>query len=158
MGLTFTPPRQLRVEDGIEGFSCGVEIVDRWIASHARKARSAGTAVVYVTFCEGRLAGFYSLSSQSIPREGSSGWIARNVPDQIPVILLGMLGVDQRYQGCGLGHDLLLDAVRRAQSVSEQIGARAIVVDPADASARNFYVRYGFRDIPGLSRMYAKLR
>lgn len=158
MGLIFTPPRQLRVEDDVAGFSCGVEIVDSWMALRARKARVAGTAVVYATFCEGKLAGFYSLSSQSIPRESSSGWIARNAPDQIPVILLGMLGVDRRYQGCGLGHDLLLDAVRRAQAVSEQIGARAIVVDPADESARGFYMRYGFRDVPGSSRMYAKLR
>lgn len=158
MGLAFSAPRQLRPDDDLAGFSCGVSLVDGWVLRHAKKARDAGTAVVYVSFCSEGLAGFYSLSSQSIPREGASGWIARNAPDQIPVILLGMLGVDKRFQGVGLGHDLLLDAVRRAQAVASQIGARSLVVDPYDESARSFYAKYGFRDIPGTNRMYAKLR
>ena len=51
-------------------------------------------------------------------------------PAQIPVILLGMLGVDKRYQGEGFGRDLLLDAVHRAGYVSEQVGAKALIVDP----------------------------
>lgn len=87
----------------------------------------------------------------------TSGRIARNALLQIPVILLGMLGVDEAFQGQGLGRDLLLDAVRRAESVACQIGARAIVVDPIDDSARAFYERYGFRLIPRSGRMFAKL-
>lgn len=128
-----------------------------WVARRARTAREAGTAVVYVTFQGSALAGFYTLSAQSISRDEARGWLARNAPTQIPVILLGMLRVDCRYQGQGLGHDLLLDAVRRTRLIAEQIGARALVVDPIDEHARSFYMRYGFRDIPGLSRMFAKL-
>lgn len=156
--LTFEPPRQLREDDSVVGFHCGAELVDNWVAAHALKARAAGTAVVYATFCEDGLAGLYSLSSQSISRAGTSGWLARNAPEQIPVILLGMLGVDKRFQGQGLGHDLLLDAVRRAELVADQIGARAIVVDPVDEAARAFYARYGFRDMPHQVRMFARLR
>lgn len=77
-------------------------------------------------------------------------------PAQIPVILLGMLGVDKRYQGEGLGRDLLLDVVHRAGYVSEQVGAKALIVDPIDDATRAFYSRYGFRPMPGASRMYAK--
>lgn len=156
--LTFSPPRQLLPDDDVSGFRCGAAAVDAWVASRARGARASGTAVVYATFCEGSLAGFYSLSSQSVPRCETSGWLARNAPEQIPVILLGMMGVDLRFQGEGLGHDLLLDAVRRARSVSEQVGARALVADPLDASARAFYARHGFRDVPGSARVFAKLR
>lgn len=155
--LTFTAPRALREGDSVEGFSCGAPLVDDWLATRAKGARKAGTAVVYVTFCEGELAGFYTLSAQSVVRAETSGWIARNAPAHIPVILLGMMGVDRRYQGAGLGHDLLLDAVHRAQSVAEQIGARALVVDPLDEGAHKFYERYGFRDMPGTNRMFAKL-
>lgn len=158
MGLTFEAPRALTEHDDVSGFCCGVSLVDAWVRDRARGARKAGTAVVYVTYCgDGRFAGFYSLSSQSATRSDTSGWIARNAPDQIPVILLGMMGVDRSFQGCGLGHDLLLDAVRRAQSVANQIGARALVVDPVDESSRAFYLRYGFRDMPGTNRMFAKL-
>ena len=155
--LSFSKPRTLVESDVVDGFSCGVGLTDAWVAVHARRARALGAAVVYATFCQEALAGFYSLSSQSITRREVRGWLSRNAPQQIPVILLGMLGVDTRYQGIGLGHDLLLDAVRRARAVSEQIGARAIVVDPYDESAARFYAHYGFGDIPGTRRMFAKL-
>ena len=156
--VSFSKPRALAEGDSVEGFSCGTEPIDRWVATRALGAKKAGTAVVYATFAERRLAGFYSLSAQSIVRCDTSGWISRNAPEHIPVILLGMLGVDERFQGLGLGHDLLLDAVRRAQSVADQIGARAIVVDPFDDAARAFYLHHGFRDLPGTTRMFAKLR
>ncbi len=155
--IEFSVPRALREEDSVEGFSCGSPPIDDWVATRAKGARKAGTAVVYATFCEGRLAGFYTLSAQSVVRGETSGWIARNAPSNIPVILLGILGVDRRHQGEGLGHDLLLDAVRRARLVSDQVGARALVVGPLDDGARSFYARYGFRDIPGTCRMFARL-
>lgn len=155
--VVFSAPRQLEEKDVLEGFSCGVEMVDSWLSSHAKGARKAGTAVVYVSFAGPQLAGFYSLSSQSIQRGLTRGWLARNAPQQIPVILLGMLGVDIRFQKQGLGHNLLLDAVHRAQSICEHIGARALVVDPADASSRAFYTAHGFIPLPNSKRMFAKL-
>jgi ribosomal protein S18 acetylase RimI-like enzyme len=68
-----------------------------------------------------------------------------------------MLGVDRGYQGVHLGSNLLLDAVQRAGAVSSSIGARALVVDPADEASRAFYAHHGFRDIPQSQRMFAKL-
>lgn len=155
--IAFTKPRQLTSEDILDGFVSGVPLVDRWFATHAAKARKLGTAVVYLTYAESTLAGFYTLSSQSISRERASGWIARNTPEEIPVILLGMMGVDQRFQGMGLGKDLLLDAAHRASMVASEIGARALVLDPVDDAAESFYAKFGFRHIPNQNRMYAKL-
>ena len=155
--VAFTRPRILSAHDSVEGFCSGSSLIDGWVAKRARTAHRAGTAVVYATFCHEYLAGFYTLSAQSITRDTASGWIARNSSDQIPVILLGMLGVDKQWQGQGLGHDLLVDAIHRAELVAEQIGARALVVDPLDSSARAFYERHGFRPIPGSARMFAKL-
>lgn len=156
-GVGFDRPRPLQNDDDIDGFSSGTELIDRWVATRARHAREAGTAVVYASFCGKTLAGFYTLSAQSVLRASTSGWLARNAPLQIPVILLGMLGVDARYQGQGLGRDLLLDAVHRSELVAEHIGARALVVDPIDESARRFYEHFGFSPVPGSDRMFAKL-
>ena len=155
--LTFTPPRPLRAGDDVSGFRSGEPLVDSWVASRALSARRRGTAVVYATFLDGALAGFYTLSAQSVVRAEVSGWLARNAPEQVPVILLGMLGVDERWQGMGLGADLLADAARRSALVADQIGARALVVDPAGAAAA-FYERHGFRPVPGSRRMFARLR
>ena len=88
------PPRPIEEGDDISGFRSGVEKVDAWLKDRAMGARSAGSAVVYVTLHKGRVVGYYSLSAQSITRKRAMGWLGRNSPDQIPVILLGMLGVD----------------------------------------------------------------
>lgn len=90
-------------------------------------------------------------------RHDARGWLARNAPQQIPVILLGMMGVDKDFQGEGLGRNLLLDASKRALAVSAEIGAKALVVDPADEHARGLYLHCGFREIPGSGRMFARL-
>lgn len=65
-----------------------------------------------------------------------------------------MLGIDQRYQGMGLGKSLLRDAIVHAQGMSGEIGARSLLVDPADAGAADFYRRYGFRELSGTSRLF----
>ena len=156
-GVAFSKPRPLESGDSLEGFSCGLDIVDNWLHTRAKGARAAGSAVVYVSYAANKLAGFYTLSSQSMYRHDARGWLSRNVPQQIPIILLGMLGVDQSLQGMGLGRNLLLDASKRACAVSGVIGAKALVVDPATETARKLYESCGFRAIPGSTRMFAKL-
>lgn len=155
----FTRPEPLAAGEGIEDFCCGDPVVDRWVESHSKTARSRGTAVVYVTRCEGRVAGFYTLSMHSVARASvSDGWFVRNAPESVPCLLLGMLGVDRRFQGHGLGAQLLRDALERAVKIAELAGARALVVDPSNEDARAFYTRYGFVGLAGTSRMALSLK
>ena len=72
-------------------------------------------------------------------------------------ILLGMLGVDERYQGMGLGAQLLRDAILNSLKVSELAGAKALVADPTGETAPAFYRRFGFSDVPGTTRMVLRL-
>lgn len=62
----------------------------------------------------------------------------RNVFDQVPAVLLGMMGVDEEYQSAGLGADLLCDAILNASEIANLAGARTLVVDPADEDAAGF--------------------
>ena len=158
-GVTFTAPRPLSDADSLEGFSCGAGLVDAWLQTRARGARKAGTAVVYVSFeaSSRRLAGFYTLSAHCVERESTHGWMARNAPEQVPAVLLGMLGVNKPFQGMRLGSNMLLDAIHRAMGVSGTIGARALLVDPVDDASRAFYAHHGFRPLPESDRMFAKL-
>lgn len=158
MTAEFSRPVQLAAREGIEGFRCGVEIVDSWAARHATTARVRGTAVVYVSRCAGRVAGFYTLSTHSIARTDiGGGWLARNASSQVPAVLLGMLGVDEDFKGIGLGAALLRDAIINASKVAAIAGARALVVDPVDDSAAAFYARFGFSRIGDSGRMAIKL-
>jgi len=56
------------------------------------------------------------------------------------VVLLGRLAIDQLNKGQGLGSLLLIDALRRALHISEQVGIRAVVVDLIDNAAKAFYL------------------
>ena len=165
MGVSkFTRPLQLDGSMALDGFASGQEFVDGWLAKHARHAKARGSAVVYVSHRAGPdpvtepPAGFYTLSSASVERDLiGGGWLKRNAPAQVPVILLGVLGVDARYHGNGLGKMLLNDASRRAVAIADSLGAKALVVDPADEGAAAFYARFGFERIPGMSRMFMPL-
>lgn len=150
-------PRKLRDDDDLSGFSCEEAVVDTWLAKHARHACKRGTAVVYVCFdATGSLAGFYTLSAHLMDRNAMTGWLARNAPDQIPVILLGMLGVSAAHKGEGLGKQLLLDAYHRARNAADTIGAKALVVDPLSEAVAGFYLGVGFERIPGSDRLFAR--
>ena len=89
--------------------------------------------------------GFYSLAASAVEKRRVSSRVGRNMPEPIPVILLGQLAVDTDYQGRRLGSDLPIDAAQRAQAAADVIGARAIVVQAIDEQAKAFYSRFGFR-------------
>ena len=88
----------------------------------------ASRTFVSVDSDTGLVAGYYCLSASSLAREEATSNLRRNMPDPIPVILIGRLAVDERFQGLGLGFSLLQEALRKGYEVSRVIGARAFVV------------------------------
>lgn len=96
--------------------------------------------------CAGvRVVGYYSLAAGSVMQASAIGRVRRNMPEPVPVILLGRLAIDREWQGKGLGADLLRDAVLRAASAAGTIGVRAILVHAISGPAKAFYERHGFR-------------
>ncbi len=139
------PPEPLASRHDIAQFSSGVPVLDAWLRGKARLNEAKGGARTYVT-CDGdRVAGFYSLAASSVERRRVSSRVGRNMPDPIPVILLGQLAVDEAYRGRHLGSDLLIDAVRRSLAAAGTVGARAVIVQAIDERARAFYELFGFR-------------
>lgn len=154
----FTKPVQLKPGVALEGFHCGNPTIDSWVEHHAPTARRRGTAVIYASYCEGVVAGFYTLSTHSVSRADiHGGWFVRNAPESVPVVLLGMLGVDEHFKGQGLGASLLRDAIKNAMRVASLAGARALIVDPVDDSAAAFYEHFGFSRLSGTNRMALKI-
>ena len=70
------------------------------------------------------------------------------MPDPIPVVLLGRLAVDQRYQGKGIGRALFRDAGLRILSAADAIGIRGVLVHAIAEEAKAFYVALGFDPSP----------
>jgi GNAT superfamily N-acetyltransferase len=90
----------------------------------------------------------YSLAAGSLLPGAATGQVRRNMPNPVPVILLGRLAVDHAWQGKGLGSDLLRDAVLRVLAAGEAIGVRAILVHAISPEAKAFYEKHGFRPSP----------
>ena len=151
------PPQSLTQDTPVDPFDCGNSHLNAWLKHKAHKNQSNGSSRTYVTVDSenGKVLGFYSLSAFSIVRRDAHGWLSRNSPDPIPVILLGQLAVDISAQGLGLGRDLLSDALHRAERASQILGARALVTEPIDRSAAEFYERFGLRQLThGESALY----
>ena len=71
-----------------------------------------------------------------------------NMPDPIPVMVLGRLAVHLDWQKKGLGRDLLADAIRRTLQAADIAGIRAFVVHALSDKAKRFYERFGFQSSP----------
>ena len=129
-------------------FDCGNDALNDWLIKRAMKNQSSGASRTFVICQDKRVIGYYALASGSVERMVSPKAIARNMPDPIPVMVLGRLAVDTRMQGQRLGPALLKDALLRTVSVSKNVGIRAILVHAISEDARRFYLAYGFQVSP----------
>lgn len=137
-------PEPLGARHDVSQFDSGIDSLNTWLQRRARLNEVKGGARTYVA-CDGdRVIAFYSLAASSVERRRVSSRVGRNMPEPIPVILLGQLAVDVNYQGRGLGSDLLIDGGKRALRVADVIGARAIVVQAFNEEGKTFYEQFGF--------------
>ncbi|GAA4174707.1 GNAT family N-acetyltransferase [Gryllotalpicola koreensis] len=148
-------PRPLEPQDGITSFDSGEPALDSWLTDRAEKSEANQTARTYVVVDSGThtVAGYYCLSAHSVTRaEIGGGYLGRNAPEPVPVILLGRLAIDRAHQGSGLGSALLKDALLRTVGAARVIGARALLVHTINDEVAAFYVRFGFRAVPANPR------
>lgn len=93
--------------------------------------------------------GYYSISAGAIDRGNLPTHATKRFPSfPIPVARLARLAVDQKFQGRGLGEDLLLDALNRVLRASGNIGIMAVLLDAKHEKAKRFYMRYEFESLP----------
>jgi len=143
-----TAPAPLRSEHLCANFDCGNGTLNEWLVKRAFKNQSAGSSRTFVV-CEGELViGYYALATGSVERSLVASSFARNMPDPIPVIVLGRLAIDVKHQGRHIGAALLKDALSRVLAVSEHVGVRGMLVHAISEGAKHFYQQYGFQETP----------
>ena len=115
-----------------DGFRCESEALTAYIATQARQdVRRQLSARFVLTQGTPQVLGFYTLSTDSIPRTEVPAALRKTLPKsyRAPVILLGRLARDLSSRGQGLGELLLMDALLRCLWLSdESVGAMAVVV------------------------------
>ncbi len=124
-------------------FTCGYELLDNYIRKQAKQEVNRDLSACFVLIDENDIVkGYYTLSANSIKREEfSDDLVKKLLPSysELPTILLGRLAIDESIKGNGYGEKILLDALNRSLTISESMGSIAVVVDPIDEKAQNFY-------------------
>jgi len=146
--LGITAPTPISYRHAVSDFDCGQISLDDWLKKRAVKNESTGASRTFVVCDDNTVIGYYTLAVGAVTREEASGKIRRNMPEPIPVMILGRLAVDQPWQGRKIGVGMLKDAILRTLIVAEQTGIRAILVHALSEEAKRFYLQCGFHESP----------
>jgi GNAT superfamily N-acetyltransferase len=146
--MTLSAPVLLSPDHELGGFLCGAASLDDWLKRRARANQVSGASRTYVVAEGQKAVGYYCLASGALALNDAPGPVRRNMPDPVPMAILGRLAVDRSWQGRGLGVALLQDAVLRTKEAAAILGIRGLLVHAISAEARAFYEHYGFSASP----------
>lgn len=146
--MNLSAPVPLQASHQVEPFSCGEPSLDNWLKTRALKNQAAGASRCFVLCADQIVIGYYSLSAGAIGHEAAPKSMRRNMPDPLPVLLLGRLAIDRLHHNQGLGKALLRDAMLRAVYVASETGVFAMMVHALSEPAKRFYLSSGFVESP----------
>lgn len=128
-----------------QGFDCGDIALNEFLSRQAGQQQRRGFGKTYVAVAEDgtSVIGFITVSAGQVATSA--------LPSQLklprypaPMLRIGRLAVDLRYQGKGIGQDLMAFGLRLAIEFSQRVGLYAVVVDAKHDKAKAFYLRMGF--------------
>ena len=143
-----TPPSSITADQDLTSFDSGEPSLNEWLKRRAFKNHVTGASRCFILCAGADVIGYYSLSAGAISHEAAPKAMRRNMPNPLPVLLLGRLAVDQRYHNQGIGQALLRDAMLRAVNVSSDAGVFALLVHAISDQAKQFYLSRGFVESP----------
>jgi GNAT superfamily N-acetyltransferase len=121
-------------------------MLDAWLRRRALPNQISGGSRTYVLTRANLVIGYFTLAAGAIAVTEAPGRVRRNMPDPIPIAVLGRLAIDRTWQRRGLGRLLLRDAILRTRQAAETIGIRAVLVHALSPEAKRFYESSGFRE------------
>jgi GNAT superfamily N-acetyltransferase len=144
-----------------KAFDCGDETVNQFLREKAMQDqdRDLSRTMVLVDPAEatGRIVGYHTLILMQVRQE--------EIPDDrprirrgIPVILLGQIGIDRRFQGRGLGDLMLIDVQSRVKEIAQKVGVRALMLDARTEQLAKWYQDHDFVGFSGNLRMFKSLQ
>jgi GNAT superfamily N-acetyltransferase len=147
--VTFAAPAPLSDPHQFAGFNSGVPVLDDWLKRRARANQVSGASRTFVVCADDDMVvGYYAIAAGGVNAAQAPGKFRRNMPEPIPVVVLGRFAIDHAYQGQGIGRALFRDCGLRVMHAAETIGIRGILVHAISPEAKRFYVALGFAQSP----------
>lgn len=137
-------PESINEQHNISQFNSGEENLDIWLKNKAIKNQKSNASRTYVACDNERVVAYYVLASSSVDSGFATGRFRRNMPNPVPVVVLGRLAIDLAYQNMGIGRALVRDAGFRVIQAAETIGIRGLLVQAISLRAKAFYEKLGF--------------
>jgi len=129
-----------------EAFDCGDEALNEFLRRYARKSHERGGAKTFLAIgdADKSVLGFYSLSPSSVDYARAPEIVRRGLArHDVPGFRLERLAVDLRWQGRGIGGQLLLAAGRRCLLAAAEVGGIVLVIDAKNERVAAWYASYG---------------
>ena len=146
--MTVAAPVLLDATHDLTAFDCGEQTLNEWLQRRARSNAANGASHTYVACDNGAVAGYYALAAGAVDVATAPGRFKRNMPDPIPVVVLGRLAAANSHKGKGLGRALFRDAGLRVLQAAGIIGVRGVLVDAISDDAKAFYLALGMSVSP----------
>lgn len=146
--MSLTAPVALDGEHRLDDFRCTEVELETWLKQRARRNQHDEASRCFVV-CDGdAVVGYYALAAGAVIHAVAPGNVRRNMPEPIPVIVLGRLAVHSAWTGRGIGAGLLKDAVQRSLRLAQELGVRAMLCHAISDEATRFYLHHGFVSSP----------
>lgn len=140
-----------------EPFDCGVTPLNNYLKLMAnqqgRKNNSRTYVLTHSDTQEDRpeiIIGFYTLTLTTIDLSALPQNLQKKHSSSCAGGLIARLAVDKRFKQQGYGEFLLIDALTKMLSTSNQVDFPLVVVDAKDG-AKAFYEQYGFTEFRELA-------
>lgn len=146
--MRLAAPQPLIEAHRIDAFSCGVASLDGWLRKRALVNQASGASRTFVATEIDKVIAYYALAAGSVEVAAAPGRFRRNMPDPIPIVVLGRLAVDLEHHGRGVGRGLVRDCAIRVAQAADAIGIRGILVHAISDEAKAFYISVGFEPSP----------
>lgn len=141
-------PEPLTADHFLGNFDSGVASLDEWLRRRALQNQASGASRTFVVCDADQVVAYYALAASAIAPDAAPGRFRRNMPDPIPVVVLGRLAISRSHQGQGLGRALFQDAAKRVTHAADTIGIRGLLVHAISDEAKAFYVKLGLKQSP----------
>jgi len=130
-----------------KAFDCGEPVMNEFLQRYARQSHESGAAKTFVAIenADSRnILGFYSLAPGALAYADTPDVVRHGLArHEVPGFRLARIATGLRWQGQGLGGQLLAAATRRCLRAAAEVGGVVLIIDAKNERAAQWYAGYG---------------